>query len=87
MNYEKLTQQQKKGKLLLTLPLPHGKYLNFIQLDEVTKKGVKFSIIDSFNLNNCGIYTDYKIAVNDFYKKVAIYNLLYPIQHVNIPTL
>ena len=87
MNYLKLTQQQKKGKLLLTLCLPGNKYLNFIQLDETTKKGIKFCIIDSFNLDNCGIYLDYKIAINDFYKKVAIYNLPYQIQYINNPIL
>ena len=87
MNYGKLTQQQKNGKLLLTLCLPLNKYLNFIQLNEVTKKGIKFSIIDSFDLDNCGIYADYKSAVNDFYKKVAIHNLSYQIQHINNPIL
>ena len=87
MNYSKLTQQQKKGKLLLTYCLPNNKYLKFIQLDEATKKGIKFCIIDSYNLDNCGIYEDYKMAINDFYKKVAIYNLPYQIHFINYPTL
>jgi len=87
MNYSKLTLQQKKGKLLLTMYLPGDKHINLIQLDEVTKKGIKFCIIDSFNLDNCGIYTDYKIATNDFYKKVAIYNLPFQIQFLNYPTI
>ena len=87
MKYSKLTQQQKKGKLLLTYCLSNNKYLNFIQLDEVTKKGIKFCIIDSYNLDNCSIYENYKIAINDFYKKVAIYNLPYQIHHINNPTL
>ena len=87
MNYSKLTKQQKNGILLCTIKLPENGFLNLIQLNKTDKKGINFTIIDSLRLHNCGIYTDYKTAINDFYKKVFEYSksnmINFQIQFIN----